>query len=240
MYSFSYNDLENMSSMYIEDITKNSNYTYNNIKVPRVTEVLHKMIEEESIILWANKLGLQNKDYLETLNIYADIGTKTHEAINNFFNNDTINVNTPYYPFNSFLKYINETNKSNHKIKYHSSEVPLSNKYFGGTYDALLYIDDQLTLVDFKTSSVVGYKFFIQLGAYAILLKEIKNIDLDKVMILQLNRKQVCYNTYTLDLHNSFDKSTFESCQKTFLSLLYSYYQINYIEGVFKYEYNIH
>ena len=54
--------------MYLQDIldlhleiTSNDRYTYNGKNVPRVTEVISKMINEEKIINWANCLGFKNK-----------------------------------------------------------------------------------------------------------------------------------------------------------------------------------
>ena len=58
-----------------------SPYNYNNIPVPRVTEILSKTIHEDYIVKWANYLGFKHLNYQDELDKYANIGTITHERI---------------------------------------------------------------------------------------------------------------------------------------------------------------
>jgi hypothetical protein len=192
------------------------------------------MIEEEALLFWANSLGFQKKKYLGVLNQYADIGSKTHKAIEDFLHNKTIDKNTPLFPYTSFLKWWENINNKFKNIKIIGQEESLTDTYYGGTYDLLLDIDGRIYLIDFKTSSKVTYKFFIQLSAYVALLRKIKNIKIDTVMILQLSRDQIGYKEYIMNLDEDKYKEYIFYCERTFMSLLYSYYHIIYLEGRFK------
>ena len=227
--------IKEVLSLKIESLYKESEYKYNNNPIPRVTQILHKMIEEDEYIKWANRLGFQQKDYDETLNYYADIGSKVHNAIECYINKKNINSDTPYNPFKSFLDYY--TNISNHKsVKVIGQEKSLICPYYGGTYDLLLDINNKFHLIDFKTSSTISFKYYLQLAAYNYILKESSKIDY--VDIVQLSRNKVEYKVYTLNLNNKQHKDYFDMCEKTFLSLVYSYYHILYTESWFKNEFS--
>ena len=172
--------------MNIEDITKlgtvtensNERYTYNGISVPRVTSIISKMIQEDSIIYWANSLGFKHMGYRKTLNQYADYGTKVHKAIELFLKNQTITFKVPDNPFNAFTYWWETINESN-EVTILGQEHKMACKYYGGTYDLLLKIGNDIVLVDFKTSNHVGYKYWLQLAAYTKILKEEENVNVE-------------------------------------------------------------
>ena len=106
-------------------------------------------------------------------------------------------------------------------------------KYYGGTYDLLLKIGNDTVLVDFKTSNHVGYKYWLQLAAYSKILKEEENVNVDGLIILQLDKNRPKYTEYYLNLHNEAQRNYFNICERTFMSLLYGFYHINYLEREF-------
>ena len=233
---FNISDLEQMMDLKLE--TKHKEYINNNgFRVPSVTIVLHKMIEEESLLLWANSLGFQKKKYLETLNYYADIGSKVHKAIENFLHNKEVDKDTPYFPYTAFLDWYNSLISVFQKVEVIGQEESLTSTYYGGTYDLLLNINDRIYLIDFKTSSKITYKFFIQLAAYISLLRDIKNIKVDSILILQLSRDRPEYKEYIMNLNEDKYKDYMYYCERTFFALLYSYYHINYLEEKFNNDY---
>ena len=59
-------------------------YTYDGTNVPRATEIISKMIHEDSIVQWANSLGFKHKGYKRILNESAVYGTKAHSTIEKF------------------------------------------------------------------------------------------------------------------------------------------------------------
>lgn len=230
--NFSFDDLETLGSTIIEDKNKNSSYYFGDKRVPRVTEIISKMIEEKSIILWANNLGFEGRDYNKVLDYYADLGTRTHNGIECFLRGEEVPDNTPYYPYTSFINWWTEFNRI-HKTEILFIEEPLISPYCGGTLDFLLKVDDKIYLIDFKTSKHITYKYFLQLAAYRMMLRDIKNINIDCAMILQVFKDKIKYNEYIFDLTNEENLKIMEIYERAFMSLVYAYDHILFLEDQF-------
>ena len=129
MYDKIYNIIE-------EDVTpiklKEEKYYYNNIPVPRVTEIISKMISEDYLLYWANSLGFKKQGYKKTVQAAADIGSETHDLISRFLLGETFTSNN--IPYLAFRKWWIEVS-SNNSVSVLGSEVQLTCPYFGGTYD---------------------------------------------------------------------------------------------------------
>lgn len=223
-------ELDNLLDIAIPD--ESGRYTYNGKNVPRVTEIIQKMIHEDAIVQWSNSLGFKHISYNKALNEAAVYGTKTHSSIEHFLK-ENVTPEEKIMSFNAFQHWWNDINNGENKIEVIGQEEKLSCEYFGGTYDLLLKINDILYLVDFKTSNHVTYKYYIQLAAYNYMLKQ-KNINIGGVIILQLSKKSPHYNEYFLNLADARHKEYFEFCERTFLALVYGYYHIKYLESKFK------
>lgn len=224
-------NLQDILDLHLE-ITSNDRYTYNGKNVPRVTEVISKMINEEKIINWANCLGFKKKRYRDALEEAANFGTRVHSGIEYYLKGEKLPLDTPKTPMNSFKEWWKSINNGN-IITILGQEQKLSCEWYGGTYDCLLNINDRIFLVDFKTSNHVTYKYYLQLAAYSKVLREEKNINIDGVIILQIDKYKLKYREYVLDFNIPEHKSYFDLCERTFLSLLYSYYHISYLEENF-------
>ena len=74
-------DLEIKQIMEVAALKCGDRYTYNGKNVPRVTEIISKMIHEDAITQWANSLGFKHKSYTKTLNEAAVYGTHAHYGI---------------------------------------------------------------------------------------------------------------------------------------------------------------
>ena len=214
-------------------ISCDNKYTYNGSKVPRVTQIIHKMTPNEALIRWANSLGFKHQHYTTVLNEAATYGTNTHSAIEHILKEEEepehANVK---YSVDAFKAWWQTINKSN-VIRILGQEQTLVCEYFGGTYDLLLEINGVPYLVDFKTSNSVSYRYYLQLAAYSYMLK-LQGINIGGVIILQLSKTSPSYNEYVLDLiNNPNHRAYFDLCEKTFLSLVYSYYHITYLEENF-------
>jgi len=205
-------------------------YTYNGKSVPRVTEILSKMIHEESIVQWANSLGFARKSYRKELNKAANYGTYAHHGIECLLKNKEIPEKTPQTIITGFSRWW-DTVKTNNRVKVIGQEEKLSCEWFGGTYDLLLEINDRYYLVDFKTSNHITYKYYMQLAAYNYMLKERYHIS--GLIVLQLSKATPGYNEYILDLTDPVQQAYFDTCEKTFMSLVYAYYHIHWLEGRF-------
>lgn len=201
---------------------KEVKYTYNGIPVPRVTEIISKMISEEYLLHWANGLGFKHQSYKKTVDNAASIGTESHELINRFLLGEIFNSNNiPYLGFRKW--WIDIT--SNNNVKIIGTEQILTCPYFGGTYDLLVEINGLIYLVDFKTSNHISYKYFLQLSAYKYMLEQ-QGYNIAGCIILQLNKKIIEYSEYTLVFTNNYHKEFIDNCFNTFLSLVFGYYSI--------------
>ena len=181
-------------------------YEHGENKVPSVTQVL-KHINEDYIAQWANSLGFKGLGYRRELNKYAVEGTKVHSEIE-YFLTDGLCMTDPVdktMGFMSFIQWFNDTGYINDTlIEPIMLEQSLIGKYFCGTIDAVMKIGNEIHIVDYKILSTIGYKYFIQLSAYRYLLSKI-GINVDKLTVLQLNKYDVKYKQYTIDIKSNID-----------------------------------
>lgn len=208
---------------------KEGKYFHNGVPVPRVTEIISKMISEEYLLYWANALGFKHQGYKKTVESAANIGSDAHELISRFLEGELFNSNN--IPYLGFRKWWIDITSSN-KVKVIGSERPLTCPYFGGTYDLLIEINGLLYLVDFKTSNHVSYKYFLQLSAYKYMLEE-QGYNIAGCIILQLNKKKIEYTEYPLIFNNPYHKEFIDNCFNTFLSLVYGYYNISQCQEMY-------
>lgn len=215
------------------DLNTNNRYMIDGKSVPRVTEIISKMIHEDKLMEWSNYLGFKREKYRTVLNEAADYGTKVHHGIEMYLKEDKVEEGAPFFSMSAFLAWYNLI-RQNHKIKILGQEQKLMCQYYGGTYDLLLEIDGGIWLIDFKTSNHVTYKYYLQLAAYNKILKEM-GVNITGCIILQLSKDTPQYREYILDLRIPEHKAYFDICERTFISLLYGYYHIHYLEGEFNY-----
>lgn len=194
--------------------------------VPRVTDILSKTINEPGLIQWANSLGFKHKSYTKELQAAADIGTAAHNSIELFLKSGE---ETDIVPFKAFKYWWDDIHKNN-TIEILGLEEHLVCDYFGGTYDGLFKINDKVVLVDYKTSNHITYRYTLQLAAYRYMLYYTKNISLDGMIILQLGKSEPTYNELYVDLTNQEQYLYIEDCTRAFLSLVYSYYNVEMIK----------
>lgn len=221
--------LENMTFK-INDKT-NIYYNSDGLSVPRVTEILSKMIHKEQLMYWANHLGFKGERYKDALNNAAIIGTNAHKAIEIYLNDKFITKDN--IPFLGFLNWMNIILDNFNKVEYVYVEHKIVCKWFGGTLDALFKIDDRIFLIDFKTSNYITYTYFLQLAAYRFMLNSEENINIDGVIVLQLDKANPGFNEYLLDFNIIEHLDFINKCEATFLSLVYSYYNIAEIEKMY-------
>ena len=214
--------------------SKNSSY-YNQDGelVPRVTEVISRMLHNDGLMYWANSLGFKGLRYRDVLNQAANAGTEAHHAIEVFLK-EKIKTDSNI-PFLGFLIWYNIiTIDLGIPVEVIYIEHKISSKFVGGTLDALLRIGGKVYLIDFKTSNHVTFNYFLQLGAYKHMLKEVENIDIDGVIVLQLDKDEPGFNEYLLDFSLPDHFSFMTHCEKTFLSILYAFYNVSKAENDFK------
>jgi len=158
--------------------------------VPSVTQIIGAVIAKPELIKWANQLGLKNKNVDEEKKATQDIGKLLHAYIEADLEGAVVDeegytqeqINLAKKSFNQYLIWKRDKQIKTIKIEY----MMISEKYkYGGTLDALLEINDELTLLDWKTSNSISLDYKLQLAAYLYLLQE-QNIIPNKVGLLRV------------------------------------------------------
>lgn len=208
---------------------RNPRYKHNGIAIPSVTELL-SFIDSESLVYWANRIGRQGIDNRDVLRQAADFGTMVHESIEQYLKGKP--VEHPNICLEAFKQWWAGLN-SCHVVKILGQEQPMTCEHFGGTYDLLISIDDKPYLVDFKTSNHVGYKYFMQLAAYRYLIWKKKKISLEGCLVLQFNKESPQFKEYSLTFSNPVEYEFIENCFKSFMGLVYTYYNVKLCQRQF-------
>lgn len=217
------------------DHGNNSRYFHKDKGVPSVTELL-SFIDSQGLINWANAVGRKGQNNQDIVKRAAEYGTNTHAAIESYLNGeDPFVENSSLIAFKLWWKKLNE----NHRVRIVGKEESIISEFFAGTYDLLITIDDKPYLVDYKTSNHVTYKYFMQLAAYRNLLYTVKKININGCIILQLGKgRRPKYNDYSLDFTNPFHYEFIENCYRSFMGLVYTYYNVlnckNQFNDIFK------
>lgn len=229
-----------MNSIFID--INDSPYEYEGIKVPRVTHILSEMIHEDYLMDWANYVGrYKRQNHNDIRDHSAYIGTNVHSAIEKYTSmnfvdlfddidsvSDRLKMKNAFYSFKQWWDII-----SLHNYEIIFQEQPLVCKYYGGTLDILVSIDGLVYLVDFKTSNHFNYKYHLQTAAYRRMLYFQYGIIVDGIIILKLSKDQVFFEEQLLDLRNYSILEYINQCERTFISLVYAYYNRKIVERKF-------
>lgn len=215
-------------------------YEMNGKKIPRVTSILSSMLSEEFLLAWANSVGLyQHKSYTYYRNKATNIGSAVHEAICMFIQegkvsefNELRNLDekdAAKKSFSAFYDWWSVIQKNRYQVIL--QEAPMITDYCGGTLDLFMAINGRKYLIDFKTSSQLGFKYYLQLAAYRRMLFDVYGYTCDGCILLRLDKKSGKYQEVILDLNNYNDLEFMNDCDRTFISLLYAYYNRMKIES---------
>ena len=223
--------LDNMDIIFNND--SSTYYNSNGIPVPRVTEILSRMIHNDSLMYWANSLGLKGLKYRDELNRAANIGTIAHSAIEKFLKKKIKTESN--IPFLGYLMWYNLiTQEAGLPIELIYSEHKITCNWFGGTLDCLMKIGGKIYLIDYKTSNHVTFNYFLQLSAYLYMLREVEGIYCNGVIVLQLDKNEPGFNEYLLDFSIEDHLVFINKCEQAFLSLVYAFYNISDVERSYK------
>ena len=208
----------------IFDILGPTLYTFNGHSVPRVTKIIEGCNYDRGLMEWSNGLGWRRQSFSEVMKRAANIGTQTHESINNHINGtESIpEMDEARYAYLSYVRWFNDISAAN-QVRIVMNEQTLVCSYFGGTIDGLYEINGRLFVVDYKTSNHVTYKYFLQLAAYAYMLEKM-GYAISGCIIVQLCKSEATYNEFLLDLNREDAKWYFENCKIGFLSMVLWYY----------------
>lgn len=163
-------------------------YSFKGEQLPSVTTIIGQLDKSGALIGWAlncyeaklkelieagedldTAIGIAKRDYESVSDTAKNIGKQVHDAIERYikYGRDLNGLELKDEVQNGFLAFL-EWEKEN--VKYWiESEVQTVNINVGyaGTYDAIFMSNDnQIVMVDFKTSKAVYDEYWLQLAAY--------------------------------------------------------------------------
>ena len=150
--------------------------TENGVRVPGVTTIIGARKETGGLMHWAWQMGIDGLDYRDARDGAAESGTMAHSMIEHDItkNDAAFDASDPLFEraMNGFKQY--KVWAAQTKLKVLCSELTLvSEKYkFGGQIDAVGYVNEELSLIDWKTSNAIYADHLIQAVAYIKLYNE--------------------------------------------------------------------
>lgn len=172
---------------------QNHTYEVDGVKVPSVSEIIRFISREEYGDV--NQYALDNA---------AERGTNIHKACEQLikFGDAEISENIAGY-IKAFVKFCKD-----HVCDFLHTEKALACADYAGTIDAIGTIDGELSIIDFKSSSVVKKTLVkAQLNGYNKLIVENLKLDIKKLYCLQLMPNEN-YRLYPV----AIDSTEFNAC----------------------------
>lgn len=161
--------------------------------VPGATTITG-LLNKPFLVTWANRLGLEGIDSSKYTDEAATVGTLAHALIQADLQDDTIDrdlyskqqMDLAENAVLSFFEW-----KKRHKIDvvFCEKQMVSDTMRYGGTVDCYCILDGKPTLLDFKTGKAIYEEYFVQLAAYAELLRE-NGCPVEEVRILRVGRDE--------------------------------------------------
>jgi hypothetical protein len=155
-------------------------------RLPSVTTVLSRFKESGGLIQWAFKQGLhqgllqgQGKPFTDNLYATTDaasVGTIVHGLVDADIKGKSIDLTLLEDPRVDSAYGAYQRWRRNCRFTPVATEVPLVsvNLRVGGTPDCIANVDDELCIVDWKTSNSVYGEYLVQVAAYREMWNESK------------------------------------------------------------------
>lgn len=152
-------------------------------RVPSVTTVLGKFKDPGALMWWAWNEGMEGRDFRQTRDDAASAGSVAHEMVEAHLCNRAPDLNgfsgeileKGNYAFQNFLRWAEGS-----KLEIVATETSLVSEDLrtGGTPDAIGLVNDELCVLDWKTSKNVYAEYLCQVAAYGYLWEENNPKDL--------------------------------------------------------------
>ena len=159
--------------------------------VPGATTITG-LLNKPYLIRWANQLGLEGIDSATYTDEAAKTGTLAHAMIQADLQGEELDM-AQFSPVqvdlaeNAVLSWYEW--KKHHDIQPVFCEKPFvsDRMRYGGTVDCYCMLDGRPVLLDFKTGKAIYEEYFVQLAAYAELLRE-AGLPVEECRILRVGR----------------------------------------------------
>lgn len=155
--------------------------------------------EKPSVTEIANPISFERLNALqETLLERARArGSRCHELFEEYLligDIDIDEIETDYIPY--VQQFVLWCKTYRPKVIY--TEKKLFGDEFCGTADCLAKIDNEMVLIDYKTTSALDVKSLsVQLAGYKILVEKTTDLKVDKCMVLHLKKDSYSYREIT-------------------------------------------
>jgi hypothetical protein len=193
-------------------------YYVGNQKVPSVTTVLGSLGWSKSALMhWAWKEGKEDRDYRETRQKAADIGTLAHLLIQNHGTGVGVEIDaeTPqdmidaaFEAYRAFKRWYRENDVA---IMQTEQAIVCPRYLFGGTLDAVGQVSGRFCLPDYKTSKAVYPEYVLQVAAYRYLWNtyraqgELTTVTDAVIVRVSKDGELLTYNLTAEQLDNAFE-----------------------------------
>lgn len=227
--------LNNFDSEYREN--KWDTYKFNDIPVPRVSNIIKETIAKEYLVNWAAKVGYKGMTYIR--NSATFIGSRVHELIEHYLTfQDDLDISyriSPRYmkkidiAYQNFKLWVNNLENLGYKIeKIYGLEKSISCPYYGGTIDCIAKINGAVYILDWKTSKQISYEYIIQTVAYLWCINHgyVKDVPhIDGVGIVRIDKnKENTYEDLFLNFHIPYQRDILNQYINGFGFMIGSYY----------------
>jgi genome maintenance exonuclease 1 len=163
-------------------------YQMDGVKVPSVTTVLSVM-EGDWLKAWKDRVG--EDEAARVSRRASNRGTLLHEMCENYLNGLSYDHDMKFVNPESKFMFNNLKCELDKISEVYGLEKRLFAKKFGlaGTVDCVGVYDDNLSIIDFKTSNKVKYRedipnYFAQCAAYSIMIYEMYGVRIRNCAIL--------------------------------------------------------
>lgn len=139
--------------------------------VPGVTSCLIYK-DPGPLMFWANKLGLEGKDFRDERDKATDTGHQVHAWIEADIHGEPVDIPEDVpgaAAFGAFRDW-----RESVRLEIIATEVPLVSELhrYGGCYDALARVNGRVVLLDWKAANGIYPEYVAQLAAYRQLIRE--------------------------------------------------------------------
>jgi ATP-dependent exoDNAse (exonuclease V) beta subunit len=163
--------------------------TPNGDKYPSITNIISEVMTKKGIEKWRKKVGEETANRISKR--ASSRGTRIHEMIEHFINNEKVFDKNPVYMENFLVAKNTLCNKINN---VYAQEVPLYSDQLriAGRVDCIADFDGIPSIIDFKTASKPKKEsyiesYFVQGAFYGFAWKELTNRLASQIVIIIIN-----------------------------------------------------
>ena len=165
-------------------------YKLESVWVPSVTTVIGHQ-SKAGILEWQKRVGFHEAEKIRMKSSWR--GTKYHNHVEKYLRNENVEAHQEGEGLTNYL--FRAARKDLDRISdIHLIEAPLysSKLYLAGRVDCLAHFDNELAVIDFKTTKELKKpewleNYFVQCSAYAYMYYEHTGIEVDKLVTISVS-----------------------------------------------------